>query len=223
MFSQGGLRLAETGRNSSRKERSHAHIHGVVDPELLSTSRGLYAVKLSFAGLMATALFQIFIVWVSGSVALLADTIHNFGDAATAVPLGLAFLLSRKKPNKRFTYGYGRAEDIAGLVIVFLIFFSAAVAAYESISRFFFPQPVEFLGGVIAASIIGFLGNELVAKFRIKIGKEIGSAALVADGYHARADGFTSLSVLFGALGIWLGYPLADPLVGLLITIAFSE
>lgn len=220
IFSQGGLRLTNTGPNSSQKERSHAHTHGVVDPELLSTSRGLYAVKWSFAGLMATAFFQILIVWASGSVALLADTIHNFGDAATAVPLGLAFLLSRKKPNKRFTYGYGRAEDIAGLIIVFLIFFSAVVVAYESISRFFFPQPVGFLGGVIAASIVGFLGNELVAKFRIKVGIEIGSAALVADGYHARADGFTSLAVLFGALGIWLGYPLADPLVGLLITVA---
>jgi cation diffusion facilitator family transporter len=169
---------------------------------------------------MATALIQILIVWASGSVALLADTIHNFGDAATAVPLGFAFILSRKKPNKRFTYGYGRAEDIAGLIIVLLIFFSAVFAAYESISRLFFPQPVEFLGGVIAASIIGFLGNELVSKFRIKIGTEIGSAALVADGYHARADGFTSLAVLFGALGIWMGYPLADPLVGLFITIA---
>lgn len=191
-----------------------------MDPELLSTSRGLYAVKWSFVGLMVTALFQILIVWVSGSVALLADTIHNFGDAATAVPLGLAFLLSRKMPNKRFTYGYGRAEDVAGLLIVLLIFFSAAVAAYESIYRFFFPQPVEFLGGVVAASIVGFLGNELVAKFRIKIGMEIGSAALVADGYHARADGFTSLAVLFGALGVWLGYPHADPLIGLLITIA---
>ena len=191
-----------------------------MDPELLSTSKGLYAVKWSFLGLMITALFQILIVWASGSVALLADTIHNFGDATTAVPLGLAFLLSRKKPSKRFTYGYGGAEDIAGLIIVFLIFLSAAIAAYESISRFFFPQPVEFLGGVIAASIVGFLGNELVAKLRIKVGMEIGSAALVADGYHARADSFTSLAVLFGALGIWLGYPLADPLVGLLITIA---
>ena len=191
-----------------------------MDPELLSTSRGLHAVKWSFAGLMATAFFQIFVFWVSGSVALLADTIHNFGDAATAIPLGFAFLLSRKKPNKRFTYGYGRAEDLAGLLIIFLIFLSAAVAAYESISRLFFPQPVEFLGAVAVASVVGFLGNELVAKFRIKVGKEIGSAALVADGYHARADGFTSLAVLFGVLGVWLGYPLADPLVGLLITIA---
>ena len=220
IFNQGGLRLTKAGPNSSLKEHSYAHTHEVVDPQLLSTSRGLYAVKWSFAGLMATAFFQILIVWASGSVALLADTIHNFGDAATAVPLGLAFLLSRKKPNKRFTYGYGRAEDIAGLIIVFLIFFSAAVAAYESISRFFFPQPVEFLGGVIAASIIGFLGNEMVAKLRIKVGMEIGSAALVADGYHARVDGFTSLAVLFGALGVWLGYPLADPLIGLLITVA---
>ena len=128
-----------------------------MDPELLSTSKGLYAVKWSFAGLIATALFQVSIVWVSGSVALLADTLHNFGDAATAVPLGLAFFLSRKKPNKRFTYGYGRVEDLAGLIIVFLIFLSAVVAAYESISRFFFPQPVEFLGGVMAASIVGFI------------------------------------------------------------------
>lgn len=214
------MRLAEAGTNSSQEEHIHAHVHGVADSELLSTSRGLFAVKWSFAGLMVTVFFQILVVWVSGSVALLADTIHNLGDAATAIPLGVAFLLSRKKPNKRFTYGYGRAEDFAGLLIVFLIFLSAVVAAYESISRLFFPQRVEFLGGVIAASVVGFLGNELVAKFRIKVGTEIGSAALVADGYHARADGFTSLAVLFGALGVWLGYPLADPLVGLLITIA---
>ena len=199
---------------------THAHKHGVINPELFSTDRGLYAVKWSFAGLMATALFQILIYWVSGSVALLADTIHNFGDAATAIPLGFAFILSRKKPNKRFTYGYGRAEDLAGLLIVFLILLSAAVAAYESISRLFSPQPVEFLGAVAAASVVGFLGNELVAKFRIKVGKEIGSAALVADGYHARADGFASLAVLLGAFGVWLGYPLADPLIGLLITVA---
>jgi cation diffusion facilitator family transporter len=197
-----------------------AHTHGVVDPELLSTERGLYAIKWSFVGLMLTALFQVAIVWLSGSVALLADTIHNLGDAVTAIPLGFAFLLARKKPSKRFTYGYGRAEDLAGLIIVFLILFSAVVAAYESMRRLLSPQPVDFLGAVVVASIIGFLGNELVAKFRIGIGKEIGSAALVADGYHARVDGYTSLAVLFGALGVWLGYPLADPLIGLLITVA---
>lgn len=114
-------------------------------PELLSTNRGLHAVKWSFVCLMITALFQILVVWVSGSVALLADTIHNFGDAATAIPLGFAFLLSRKKPSKSFTYGYGRAEDLAGLLIVFLIFLSAAVAAYESVSRLLSSQPVDFL------------------------------------------------------------------------------
>jgi len=205
---------------NSGEEHSYSHVHGVVDPEILSTDKGLYAVKWSFAGLMLTALFQILVVWVSGSVALLADTIHNFGDAATAIPLGFAFLLSRKKPNKSFTYGYGRAEDLAGLLIVFLILFSAAVAAYESIHRLLSPQPVDYLWAVAAASIFGFLGNELVAKFRIKVGKEIGSAALIADGYHARADGFTSLAVLFGALGVWFGYPLADPIIGLLITVA---
>lgn len=214
------MRLAKAGPDSSQEMCSHTHFHGVVDPEFLSTSRGLYAVKWSFVGLMATALFQVYVVWVSGSVALLADTIHNFGDAATAIPLGFAFLLSRKKPNNRFTYGYGRAEDLAGLFVVFLISLSAVVAAYESISRLLTPQPVEFLGAVAAASIVGFLGNELVARFRVKVGKEIGSAALVADGYHARADGFTSLAVLFGALGVWSGYPLSDPLIGLFITIA---
>jgi cation diffusion facilitator family transporter len=199
---------------------THAHKHGIISPELFSTDRGLYAVKWSFAGLMVTALFQIIIYWISGSVALLADTIHNFGDAATAIPLGLAFILSRKKPNKSFTYGYGRAEDLAGLLIVILILFSAAVSAYESISRLFSPKPVEALLAVAAASVVGFIGNESVAKFRIKVGKEIGSAALIADGYHAQADGFASLSVLLGVLGVWLGYPLADPLTGLLITVA---
>ncbi|MCC4768988.1 cation diffusion facilitator family transporter [Methanosarcina sp. DH2] len=214
------MRLTKTEPDHSGEERLYSHVHGTVDPELLSTNRGLHAVKWSFICLMITALFQILVVWVSGSVALLADTIHNFGDAATAIPLGFAFLLSRKKPSKSFTYGYGRAEDLAGLLIVFLIFLSAAVAAYESVSRLLSPQPVDFLWAVAAASIIGFLGNEFVAKFRIRVGKEIGSAALVADGYHARADGFTSLAVLFGALGVWLGYPLADPIIGLFITVA---
>jgi cation diffusion facilitator family transporter len=213
--------LLKSPKSSHKKSSEElSHIHEIVDPEFLSTARGLYAVKWSFTGLMATALFQILIVWLSGSVALLADTIHNFGDAATAIPLGFAFLLSRRKPNKRFTYGYGRAEDLAGLLIVFLILLSAALVAYESISRLLFPQPVEFPAAVAVASIVGFLGNELVAKFRIKIGKEIGNAALIADGYHARADGFTSLAVLFGAFAVWEGYPLADPLIGLFITIA---
>ena len=171
IYRQGGLSLKGHETEHSGEEHSYSHAHGVVDPELISTDKGLYAVKWAFVGLMITALFQILVVWVSGSVALLADTIHNFGDAATAIPLGFAFLLSRKKPNKSFTYGYGRAEDLAGLLIVFLIFLSAVVAAYQSVSRLISPQPVNFLWAVAAASIIGFLGNELVAKFRIRVGK----------------------------------------------------
>lgn len=202
------------------EETRHTHSHGVVDPSILTAERGIWAIKWSFAGLMITALLQVVVVWLSDSVALLADTIHNFGDAATAIPLWIAFSLARLKPTKRFSFGYGRVEDLAGVAIVLIILFSAVVAGYEAIDRLFHPRPVEYLWAVVAASVIGFLGNELVAVFRIRVGKEIGSAALVADGYHARVDGLTSLAVLFGALGVWLGYPLADPIVGLLITVA---
>ena len=201
----------------------HDHTHGAIDPSLFTTERGIWAVKWSFVGLFVTALFQVVIVLISGSVALLADTIHNIGDAATAVPLWIAFRLAQKKPNNRFTYGYGRVEDLAGVLIVLIILFSACIAAYESIDRFLHPQPVTHLGWVIAASVIGFLGNEAVALFRIRVGKEIGSAALIADGYHARVDGLTSLAVFAGAVGVWLGYPLADPLAGMAITIAILK
>ena len=199
---------------------AHVHTHGAIDPSIFSTQRGIRAIKWSFLGLFVTALFQVVIVLFSGSVALLADTIHNIGDAATAIPLWIAFTLARKNPSKRFTYGYGRVEDLAGVAVVFTILFSAIVAGYVSIDRFFHPQTVTHLWAVIAASLIGFFGNEVVAQFRIKVGKEIGSAALIADGHHARVDGLTSLAVLFGAVGVWLGYPLADPIVGLLITVA---
>ncbi len=206
--------------DDSAGHEGHSHTHGVIDPTIATTTRGIWAIKWSFVGLMATALFQIVIVMLSGSVGLLADTIHNFGDAATAIPLWIAFMFARLKPNNRFPFGYGRVEDLAGVAIVLTILFSAVVAGYQSVNRLIHPQPVTHLGILAAASIIGFLGNEGVAIFRIKVGKEIGSAALVADGYHARVDGWTSLAVLFGAVGIWLGYPLADPIVGLLITFA---
>jgi cation diffusion facilitator family transporter len=190
------------------------------DYSVLDSEKGIRAVKWSFAGLMITALLQAGVVILSGSIALLADTIHNFGDAATAIPLGVAFVLAKSKPSKRFTYGYGRVEDLAGIIIVLIILFSALVAGYESVTRLLHPQKIGHLYAVFAASIIGFLGNETVAVFRIKVGKEIGSAALIADGYHARVDGWTSLAVLFGALGVWLGYPLADPIIGIVITAA---
>jgi cation diffusion facilitator family transporter len=198
----------------------HDHSHGVIDPAIVTNERGLWAVKWSFAALAVTAVLQLFVVVLSGSVALLADTIHNFADATTAIPLAIAFLFARKRPSARFTFGYGRVEDLAGVAVVLTILGSAIVAGYESMQRFLHPQDVSYLWAVIAASIVGFLGNEAVAIFRIRVGREIQSAALIADGYHARIDGWTSLAVLFGALGVWLGYPLADPIIGLVITAA---
>jgi cation diffusion facilitator family transporter len=199
---------------------NHSHSHGIIDPSITTSDRGLWAVKWSFVGLAVTAVLQLAVVFVSGSVALLADTIHNFGDAATAIPLAVAFWLARKRPSKRFTFGYGRVEDLAGVAIILTILTSAIIAGYESIQRLLHPQDVSYLWAVVAASILGFLGNEAVAVFRIKVGREINSAALIADGYHARIDGWTSLAVLCGAVGVWLGYPLADPIIGLLITAA---
>src|SRR5215212_4019187 len=198
----------------------HGHTHGAVDPTIATSERGIWAIKWSFLGLMATALLQLVVVLMSGSVALLSDTIHNFGDAATAVPLGIAFALTHLGVSRRFTFGYGRVEDLAGVVIVLIILFSAVVAGYQAVERIINPQPVGLVWAVAAASLVGFIGNEAVAVFRIRVGREIGSAALVADGYHARTDGWTSLAVLLGAIGVWLGYPLADPIVGLLIAAA---
>ena len=191
-----------------------------IDRAMETSERGIWALKISLVGLGATALFQLVIVAISGSVALFADTVHNFSDALTAVPLWIAFALGRRAASRRYTYGFGRAEDLAGVFIVVMIALSALVAGWESVQRLFNPQPLSNIGWVIAAAIIGFIGNEAVAIFRIRVGKEIGSAALVADGHHARADGFTSLAVLFGALGVLAGFPIADPIVGLLITVA---
>lgn len=197
----------------------HGHTHGAVDPSLFATQQGVRAVQISFVAMLVTSLIQLGVVLVTGSVALLADTIHNFGDALTAAPLWLAFAIGTRKPTKRFTYGYGRAEDLAGVIVVLIIFASAVAAAWESIDRLLHPFPVENWWVVIVAGVVGFAGNELVAMYRIRVGKQIGSAALIADGYHARADGFTSLGVVAGAVGVALGFPLADPIVGLLITV----
>ncbi|WP_219601686.1 cation diffusion facilitator family transporter [Nonomuraea indica] len=175
---------------------------------------------ISFAVLTVTAIIQSVVVAFSGSVALLGDTLHNFADALTAVPLAIAFSVGRRMATRRFTYGYGRAEDLAGIVIVLLIAASAALAGYEAVKRLVDPQDMRAVGWVAAAGVVGFVGNEWVARYRIKVGREIGSAALVADGLHARTDGLTSLAVLLGAGGAALGFPLADPIVGLLITVA---
>ncbi|PRC46027.1 hypothetical protein C6A85_92185, partial [Mycobacterium sp. ITM-2017-0098] len=191
-----------------------------IDNALESSAAGIRAVKISLLVLGATALAQIVIVLISGSVALLADTIHNFSDALTAIPLWIAFAVGTKAATRRYTYGFGRAEDLAGLFVVAMIALSAAVAGIESIRRLINPVPIEHVGWVALAGLIGFIGNELVAVYRIRVGRRIGSAALIADGLHARTDGFTSLAVLLGAGGVALGFPLADPIVGLVITVA---
>ena len=201
------------------RPHEHGHYAAALDPAM-SNARGIWAVKVSLIALMATALFQVIIVAISGSVALLADTIHNFSDALTAIPLWIAFTLARRPRNDRYTYGYGRAEDLAGVLIVVMIFLTAIEVFRQSIDRIANPQPISNLGWVAAAAIIGFLGNEAVAIFRTRVGREIGSAALVADGLHARTDGFTSLGVLAGVIGVAVGFPLADPLVGFAIGIA---
>ena len=191
-----------------------------IDDALEASHEGVRALKISLLILAATAALQIVVVVISGSVALLADTIHNFSDALTAVPLWVAFVLGRRVATRRYTFGLGRVEDLAGLFIVAMIALSAIVAGVESIRRFFEPQTVENLGWVLAAGLIGFAGNEIVASYRIRVGRRIGSAALIADGVHARTDGFTSLAVVVGVIGVWLGFPLADPIIGLLISIA---
>jgi len=208
------------GHGHSHGPSEHGHTHGVIDPTIASTERGIWAIKWSFIIMASTAVLQLVVVLWSGSVALLADTIHNFGDATTAIPLWIAFILARRKPSKTFNYGLGRVEDLAGVLIVLIILFSAIVAGYEAINRLLHPEPISQLWWVAAAGVIGFIGNEAVAVFRIRIGREINSAALIADGYHARTDGLTSLAVVLGAIGVALGFPLADPIIGLLITLA---
>ena len=203
--------------------RPHSHDHGTrTDEALEASAEGMRALKISLAALAFTAAAQAVAVALSGSVALLGDTLHNAADALTAVPLGVAFMLGRRKPTRSYTYGYGRAEDLAGIIIVAVIAISSAAAAYAAVQRLLHPHPVTHLMAVAIAAGIGFAGNELVAGYRIRTGRKIGSASLVADGLHARTDGFTSLAVLAGAGGVALGWPQADPAVGLLITIAIA-
>ncbi|KUN85747.1 cation diffusion facilitator family transporter [Streptomyces griseoruber] len=216
------------GASSLRHRLSHLltpHSHesaDKLDPALESSARGMRALWVSLAVLGVTALVQAAVVVVSGSVALLGDTVHNAADALTAVPLGIAFVVGRRAATRRFTYGYGRAEDLAGLAIVLTIAASAAFAGWTAVERLLDPRPVEHVGVVAVAALAGFAGNEWVARYRIRVGRSIGSAALVADGLHARTDGFTSLAVLLGAGGSALGWQLADPVVGLAITVAIA-
>ncbi|WP_322619792.1 cation diffusion facilitator family transporter [Streptomyces acidicola] len=200
---------------------SHSHeTADKLDSALESSARGMRALWVSLTVLGMTAAIQAVVVVLSGSVALLGDTVHNTADALTAVPLGIAFVLGRRAATRRFTYGYGRAEDLAGIAIVLTIAASAVFAGWTAVERLIAPRPMDHVPVVAAAAVIGFLGNEWVARYRIRVGRAIGSGALVADGLHARTDGYTSLAVLVSAGGAALGWHLADPLVGLAITAA---
>lgn len=170
--------------------------------------------------MMATAALQLVIVAVSGSVGLLADTVHNLGHAITTIPLLIAFRLGRRAPTRRYPYGFRRAEDLSGVLIALVIAASAALIIVESVRALVEPRELTNLGWVVAAALIGAAGNEAVAVYRIRIGRRIGSAALVAEGHHARADGLTSLVVVVGVAGVWLGFPRADALVGLVVGLA---
>ncbi len=198
---------------------AHAHSHATSSDELLATARGIRALKISIVGLTLTALFQAGIAIAGGSAGLLADTIHNIADIITALPLWLAFVLARRAANRRYTYGYGRAEDIAGAIILLFIIGSAILSALESLDHLIAARTPTLIEWSMVASLVGVIGNEIVAQFKIREGTAIGSAALVADGQHSRADGLTSLAAFLGLLGVKLGFPLADPLAGLFITI----
>lgn len=213
--------LARAWAGLTHAVRPHSHDHAdSVDDALVTSAAGIRATKISLVVLTVTALLQVVVFLLSGSVALLADTIHNVSDAFTSIPLWIAFVLLRRPPSRRFTYGLGRVEDLAGIIIVLFILASAVVVGWESVQAFADPRGYDNVLLVGLAGVIGFIGNEAVAVYRIRVGRRIGSAALVADGNHARTDGFTSLGVVLSAIGIWAGFPLADPLVGLAITAA---
>jgi cation diffusion facilitator family transporter len=199
---------------------AHSHDHADVIDTATANREGMRVLVISIAALGATAVLQVMIVAWSGSVALLADTIHNFSDALTAVPIGVAFWLGRRPPDHRYSYGYGRAEDLAGVFVVVVMTSSAVVAGWQAIGRLVEPRAIDQPGWVALAGLVGFVGNELVAHHRIRVGRRIGSAALVADGLHARTDGFTSLAVLGAAVGTMVGWDLADPIIGLAISVA---
>lgn len=185
-----------------------------------STGSGIRALGFSLLILAGTAVLQAIAVLASGSAGLLADALHNLGDALTSLPLWAAFLLASRHPTLRFPYGYHRAEDAAGLLILLVILASAAGTGYVSVLRLLEPAPVRVPALAMAAAAIGVAGNEAAAQIRIRTGRKIGSAALVADGKHARLDGLSSLAALAGIAGTVLGYPAADGGAGLAISVA---
>lgn len=199
---------------------SHSHELPGRQDAIYNNELGIRTVKQALWLLGATTIFQAGIYVYSGSVALLADTVHNLGDALNSIPLWIAFVLARRAATRRYTYGFGRAEDIAGLFIVLSIGFSAAYILFEAVTKIINPKLIAYGGWVVVAALVGFVGNEAVAVMQIRVGKKIGSEALITDGRHARVDGFTSLAVLPAVIGSWLNIPILDPIFGLVIGVA---
>jgi cation diffusion facilitator family transporter len=200
------------GHGHSHAHGEHGHSHGLVDRSIVRSREGVKAVAISLGVLAVAAIVQTAIFVLSGSVALLADLIHNFGDALTAVPLGIAFFL------RSF-----RVEKFAGLVVVFVIFVSACVALYETILRLINPQELTHLWVLAGAGLVGFIANEIAAGVRLRAGRRLNSPALIADGNHARVDGFVSLGVIGSAAFVGMGVEIADPIIGMVITVVILK
>ncbi|HEX4865073.1 MAG TPA: cation diffusion facilitator family transporter [Acidimicrobiales bacterium] len=201
---------------------SHGHSHVGPDRSAVFSGEGIRAIKISTFGLLLTALIQFVVVWIGGSVGLLADSLHNFADVFTTVALWIAFNASRRAADRRYTYGYDRFEDLVGVVIVGIIGLSCVISGFEAYRALVRPHRVTEIGVSIAAGVVGIVGNELVARFKIRVGRKIRSAALVADGIHSRTDGWVSAGAVSGLIGVSLGYPKADPVAALVITAAIA-
>src|SRR5437763_7148566 len=196
----------------------HGHEHGRVDADLYGNQAGLRAVQISTAGMLLVSVIQFIIAIIGGSAGLFADALHNTGDVLTTVALWIAFVISRRAANQRYTYGYYRTEDLAGIFIVLVIIASAVASAIESIQKLGGAPPTQIYLSM-AAALVGVAGNELLAQYKISVGKRINSVSLIADGHHSRIDGLTSLAAFIGLLGVKLGFPKADPIAGIVITI----
>jgi cation diffusion facilitator family transporter len=200
-------------------EKGHGHEHGKVDADLYGNRAGLRAVQISTAGMLVVAAIQFAIAWIGGSAGLFADALHNFGDVFTTIALWIAFVISNRAANQRYTYGYYRSEDLAGIFIVLVIIASAIASAVESIQKLTSGNIPTQIYLSMAAALVGVAGNELLAQYKISVGKRINSVSLIADGHHSRIDGLTSLAAFVGLVGVLLGFPKADPIAGIVITI----
>jgi cation diffusion facilitator family transporter len=201
------------------KGHGHGHEHGKVDADLYGNKAGLRAVQIATAGMFIVAVIQFAIAGIGGSAGLFADALHNLGDVLTTVALWFAFVISNRAANQRYTYGYYRTEDLAGIFIVLVIIGSAVAGAVESILKLTSGNVPTQIYLSMAAALVGVVGNELLAQYKISVGKRINSVPLIADGQHSRIDGLTSLAAFLGLVGVKLGFPLADPIAGLLITV----